>query len=77
MIERTVEAELARPAWEEREAIGPQDSTSLRWHADGLRARARLFEDDPHQMASVSIRWLRTIARCLDHGADAMDVTHG
>ncbi len=78
MIERDVMAELKRlPAFEEDAELGPQDADSLRWHAKGIRARARYYEDKGEPMAPVSIRWLRVLAMCLETGADSMESPNG
>lgn len=76
-VAHTVEAELARPAWEEREAIAPQDAASMRWHAHGLRGAANAAEDKGSQMVKVSVRWARVIAAALEEGALAADIDHG
>lgn len=69
-----IESILTSRSYEEDAAISDQDAESMRFHAKGLRARARYFEDKGEVMAPISLRWLRTVAKALEQGADAKEL---
>lgn len=74
-IAADVETEIRRQlAYEEDADISDQDAHAMRWHAMGIRARARYYEDKGELMAPVSIRWLRVLAKALEQGADAKEL---
>lgn len=69
-----IESILSSLSYEEDAAISDQDAESMRFHAKGLRARARYYEDKGELMAPISLRWLRTVAKALEQGADAKEL---
>jgi hypothetical protein len=72
-----IESILAGRCFEEDAEISEQDAASMRFHAQGLRARCRYVEDLPHpndKMITISVRWARTLAKALEGGADAREL---
>lgn len=71
-----IESILSRLSYEEDAEITDQTAASMRWHAAGLRARARYAEDreEGDQMVMISIRWARVICKALEQGADAKEL---
>jgi hypothetical protein len=74
-IAHDAESEIRRQlAFEEDQDVGEQDAEAMRFHAKGIRARARYYEDKGEAMAPISIRWLRVLAKALEQGADAREL---